>query len=394
MFLESRLSPPARRLVPASLLVALMTLGLPASALAVADPSLHYPEIVLGSETSAPYSAEATFPGGNPTATITSGETMTRVSGASVFLPADRGFGVVYGSSKDFPYLSVNGTSTTTTITFSSELPAGEIGIALGDIDAEKLVVTMQRGNASALTSAEMGAQTPFNHTTISGPTPTVTPDTPGANQVTIEDAGCVEPVPQNTQCDTDGATAWFQPTVGVQVVTISSTSKVGFPRFQLWMAFTASQEVTWTPTTTLDINALPTIPDQLATSSGDGSIDYRVDSTTTTSDCTVDPQTAEISATITGTCVVIARAGATQDYVQGSTSVTFTLTDPTLTPPPDNTRPSRQTAEDPVPVSIPVSPAGKQLAATGPTSQPLWALGMVAAGVALVLASRRPVRR
>jgi hypothetical protein len=294
----------------------------------------------------------------------------------------------VYGSSKDFPYLSVDGDATATTITFSSELPAGEIGIALGDIDAEKLVVTMAQDDSTALSAAQIGSQTAFNYSTLAGPTPTITP---GTNQVEIADAGCVEPVPANTQCDTNGATAWFQPTVGVKTITITSTSKLGFPRYQVWFAFTASQAITWSPTTTLLLADLPDVPDQLATSSGAGAISYQVENSST-SDCTVNSQTAEITATTTGTCLVTATAAQTPDDLAGSTTVAFSIVTP---PPPAPAPPSNsppQTTIPPPELTVTDNPA-PHLAATGEEILPSWwgLIGVGVGGALIALARRTP---
>jgi hypothetical protein len=357
------------------------------SADASPTPANHYPAITLGTP---PTTATATFPGSsNLTATVTTGEDMNLVSGASVFLPATRGMGVVYGSSKDFPYLSIkvdNTATTTATIELSREPAATRFAFALGDIDAETLVVSMKNAAGTDLTAAEMGAQTSFNHASASGPVPTVTSN---ATEITVEDPNCPAVPAQNETCDTDGATAWFQPTVAVKTITITSTTKTGFPRYQLWMAYTDSQVVSWTPTnTTFDVADSPVTPDQLASvefpATGGGAISYAVDPSST-SDCSVDATTAEITATTTGSCLVTATAQATTDFDAGTRTVTFTITTPPPPAPPASTNSPRETVSpDPVVVA-----SGPELAATGAPAWPVWAAGLLSSGVGLVLWAR-----
>jgi len=354
---------------------------------AAPDPANHYPAITLGTP---PITATANFPGAsNLTATVSTGEDMNLVSGASVFLPATRGMGVVYGSSKNFPYLSIkvdNTANTTATIELSREPAATRFAFALGDIDAETLVVSMKNAAGTDLTAAEMGAQTSFNHASASGPVPTVTSN---ATEITVEDPNCPAVPAQNETCDTDGATAWFQPTVAVKTITITSTTKTGFPRYQLWMAYTDSQVVSWTPTnTTFDVADSPVTPDQLASvefpATGGGAISYAVDPSST-SDCSVDATTAEITATTTGSCLVTATAQATTDFDAGTRTVTFTITTPPPPAPPASTNSPRETVSpDPVVVA-----SGPELAATGAPAWPVWAAGLLSSGVGLVLWAR-----
>ena len=323
-----------------------MVVTSPSYATTAPNPAAHYPEITLTNQV-----ATVVFPGGDLTATVTSSANLTRVSGASVFLPADRGMGTKYGSSKNFPYLSVavatSGT-TTTTITFNRATKAEELGIALGDIDAEKLVVTMT-GGGNALTAAQMAPQTSFNHATVTGtpPTPTVTS---GTNAVTIEDTDCPDTPAQNETCDTNGATAWLVPTVAVETITITSTSKTGFPAYQLWMAYSGAQKVTWTPNqTSFLLQDSPFEPSELANvvfpATGGGDITYSVNPSSS-SDCTVHPTTAVITATTTGTCLVTATAAAAGGQAPGSITLTFTITTPP--PPPEPTKPPTPTEWNP----------------------------------------------
>ena len=360
------------------------------SATAGPDPAAHYPAIALNDPAT---TATVTFPGAsNLTATVATGEDMNLVGGASTFLPASRGMGVVYGSSQNFPYLSIkvdNTTNTTATITLSREPAPTRFAFALGDIDAEELVISMTNNANVALTAAEMRAQTPFNHASASGPVPTVTSN---ATEITVEDPNCPASPPPDTTCDTDGATAWFQPTVAVKTITITSTTKTGFPRHQLWMAYTDSQTVSWAPSATeFDVADSPFTPDQPASvvfpTTGGGAITYAVEPSS--SDCAVNATTAEITATTTGTCLVVATAAVTTDFDPGSKTLTFTVTTP---PPP----PAPSTSSDkprPAPAPEPVVSTGPELAATGTPTPPFWAVGLMAMGAALALWSAQRSR-
>ena len=341
--------------VAAVALLTALTLVVTSSSQAVAapTPALHYPAF----DTAGPATTiNATFPlptSAPLTASIISTKNLRTAD--SVTLPGDRGFGAIYGPSDGFSYLRVNSVDTTTTITFSPEVPAGEMGIALGDIDAEELVISMI-SQSGVVTSAQMGVQAPFNYTSSDTSLPTIIRD--DTTTITVLEPGC----PDEGKCDTAGATVWFTPTVPVSVITIESTRRptVISAEYQLWLASGAAQVVSWAPTVTeFDVSDLPATPDPAtvtlpAPPLDTGTISYSV-APSSTSDCTVNSTTAEISATTAGTCVIQAVAAATDDFLAGSTKATFTITAPP--PPAPEPEPEPEPTPAPAPKPEPTKP-------------------------------------
>jgi hypothetical protein len=282
------------------------------------DPDLHYPIFsdIVDNETT------ATFPGtGAPTAEVDSNRTLLTASSAT--LGADTPFGQVFGSSAGKEYLRVDvkaAETNTTTITFSRELQANQLGIALGDIDAERVVVGMTNDAEVALTPAEMGARDGFNY--AGNPDiPSTTADHDNDTH-TVADTRCVD---AQQECDTQGATAWFQPTAPVKTITLTGTKISGFPEYQLWLAYEDYQRVTWTPTTSLDLEDDLPATFAAATTSGDGAMSYAVADAGSTG-CTVDSDTLTLTANAAGTCLVTATAAATDDFLAGSTTIAFII--------------------------------------------------------------------
>ena len=329
-----------------------MVVSSPSQAVAAPTPANHYPSFstitdpdVLNTIVAPADGRIATFPVGSPTLTATVISTKDLSTATSAVLPGDRGFGSIYGSSSGFSYITVNSVDTTTTITFSAEVPAGEIGLALGDIDAEELSVSMGNTNGEVF-AAQMGVQAPFNYTTSDTSLPTIIFDS--STTITLLEPGC----PDAGKCNTSGATAWFKPTVPVSVITIESTRRpsVISASYQIWLANGPAQIVSWAPTdTTLAVADLPITPTPAATTNGGGAISYSVNSSST-SNCSVDSVTAEISATTAGTCVIQAFAEPNGGFLAGSTKVTFTLTVPPPPPPPspEPTKPPTPTEWNP----------------------------------------------
>lgn len=287
-----------------------------------ATPDLHYPSYaaITVDDGTGENSTTASFPGGvTPDAAVSSNRPLTLASSAT--LGASTPFGAVFGSSAGKSYLRVDvkaSTATITTITFADELQANELGIALGDIDAEQVVITMSDKGGAALSATQMGAQDPFNYAGADD-LPSITV---GDDALTVADTRCVD---EGQTCDTNGATAWLQPTVPLKTITLTATKVSGLPEYQLWLAHTDYQVVTWDPTTALSLANLPAPPDQLATTSGDGAVSYAVADPGQTG-CSVNPSTAEISATSAGTCAITATAARTDDYLQGSRTVRFII--------------------------------------------------------------------
>ena len=303
----------------AAIVSAVASLALLTTPAYAADPDLHYPTYSAVVETSGEYATTATFPGTNPSADVTSNRPLNTASTAT--LGADTRFGAVFGSSAGKAYLRVDVKATAptvTTITFATELQADQLGMALGDIDAESVVVTMVDDSGTDLSASQMGSQDPFNY----AGDPDLPTITEGTNEVTVADSRCVD---AGQQCDTNGATAWFQPETKVKTITLTGTKISGLPEYQLWLAIEDYQRVTWNPTATLDLqNDLPATF-TAATTSGDGALSYQVTDAGSTG-CTVDSATRELSATSAGTCLVTARAATTDDYLAGATTVAFII--------------------------------------------------------------------
>lgn len=218
---------------------------------AAAAPGDGYADWTLGG-TGGAYTASASglatgFP--TPSLTSTSRATAQVFGGASSWLPSSSSFGTRFGSSQDREYLSLRpaadnvGSPSATTITFDSPTPVGGWGLALGDVDAETLVVTGTDADGNALTGPGLGLVSTFSAcdaspraSACSGLTaPYAVPTaTTGATSVTLADPLCPT---VGERCDTTGAAGWFSPTVPVRSLTVTSTWKQGFPTYQLWLA-------------------------------------------------------------------------------------------------------------------------------------------------------------
>lgn len=86
-----------------------------------------------------------------------------------------------------------------------------------------------------------------------------------------------------------------------------------------------ATQAVTWAPSTAVTTVESPLTPSALASALGGAPITYsKVSNTTTT--CSVDTTTGQITYTGTGNCVARATAQATADYEAGFVNVTFSI--------------------------------------------------------------------
>lgn len=156
-------------------------------------------------------------------------------AGGSTWLSADTPFGEEYGSSRDKPYLfttlPLGGTSTSVTLTFDTAPTAGTWGFALGDIDAEDITITATGADGRAL-DVSTWFQSAFNSCAVS-PKPSACPAGTHTDQPTW-----ASPVLRGSANDTNGATAWFQPTAAVTTLTFSQARNVaGAPVYQLWIA-------------------------------------------------------------------------------------------------------------------------------------------------------------
>jgi hypothetical protein len=316
-------------------------------------------------------------------------------------LPNTVGFGAIFGNSRGFSYLSVPTTAGTTggvknttsiTITFAEALKPKSFGIAIGDIDGERVAVSMKDGSGATIDPDVMGIQPAFNWSTGAqsanlGETNILQAEEKGTTWE-VFDPRCTPSLCRNT----NGATTWFWPDATVKEITIDSTIDAGGNAvYQLWLAYTATQVVTWDPETDhlLTDNSLTVSPTDATNTlppAGGGTITYSVDPSST-SDCALTnpnnpANSPEFTASKPGSCIITATAAATSDFLEGTATVTFQITTPPAPSLPDKPRPtpaSEQTLEETVPL----------LAATGSPSWPLWAAMAGTIGAGLVVFAR-----
>ena len=158
-----------------------------------------------------------------PGATVTStGQNLSVARSAT--LSASTPFGAAYGSSSGKTYLSVGlsaGVSRAhVTITFDEPPVAGTYGLAMGDVDAENVILSATDAKGHAVNVSEWNG-TDFNY--AGG---TDLPKWDGATG-TITGNGV----------DTQGASMWIVPNSDVKTITLTQTRTSGFPAYQLWIA-------------------------------------------------------------------------------------------------------------------------------------------------------------
>lgn len=179
--------------------------------------------------------------GGFPAATVTSDSRggVGVISGASTWLGAATPPGEAFGPSRGKQYLNLRpqadrpSSPSTTTYTFEHPTPAGGWALVLGDIDADRAVVTAHGPDGRPLTGAELGWQGGFNYCAVEGsPSCTGAPeDVPTWDPARRELAGNPAAV------DTSGAAGWFRPTAPVSSLTVEFHQRSGFPVYQTWFA-------------------------------------------------------------------------------------------------------------------------------------------------------------
>lgn len=179
--------------------------------------------------------------GGFPAATVVSDSRggVGVVSGASSWLGPATPPGKVFGSSRDQQYLNLRPqadrptTPSTTTYTFERPTPAGGWALVLGDIDADRAVVTARGADGRLLAGAELGWQGGFNYCPGPG-----SPACPGAPEdVPTWDPATGELLGNAAAADTSGAAGWFRPTAPIASLTIEFYQRSGFPVYQTWLA-------------------------------------------------------------------------------------------------------------------------------------------------------------
>jgi hypothetical protein len=179
--------------------------------------------------------------GGFPAAMVTSDSRggVGVISGASSWLSAATPPGGLFGSSRAQQYLNLRAQAdrptspSTTTYSFERPTPPGGWAFVLGDIDADRAVVTARGTDGRLLTGAELGWQGGFNYCTADGaPSCAGVPeDVPTWNPATGELIGNV------AAADTSGAAGWFRPATPITSLTVEFYQRSGFPVYQTWFA-------------------------------------------------------------------------------------------------------------------------------------------------------------
>ncbi len=231
-----------RAIVAAAGLLVLALVVVPWVSAAAATTS-HWAQWTPLAGSSGAYTTTMQLPvGGFPVANVTTDSRSGQVgiqTGVSAWLGTATPPGAAYGSSQGMPYLNLrpradNATSpSSTTYTFDRPTPSSGWAFVLGDIDADRAVVTARGVDGQLLTGAELGWQGGFNYCAVS-PRPAcagVVTDVATWNPATGEVAG------NAAGTDTSGASGWFQPTVPITSLTISFFQRSGFPVYQTWFA-------------------------------------------------------------------------------------------------------------------------------------------------------------
>ena len=187
------------------------------------------------------------------TATMTSDSRAGQVgviSGASTWLSEGTPIGAKYGSSRDQAYLNLrpkadNATSpSTTTYSFATPTPTSGWAFALGDIDADAVRIHAVAPDGHVLTAAEIGLRDLFNYCApglVGKPACTgAVDDIPTWDPTTLTLTGHAVAI------DTNGASAWFEPSTPISSLSFIFTRRSGLPVYQTWFV-SAANDITGT---------------------------------------------------------------------------------------------------------------------------------------------------
>ncbi|WP_269938930.1 SdrD B-like domain-containing protein [Arthrobacter sp. HY1533] len=200
------------------------------------------------------FSGTVELGGGFPQTTFTAASrTATLQTGASVFLPAGSPPGSKFGSSQGRGYINQRPVRDTltgpgiTTYTFATPTPSSAWGFVLGDIDADKAVVTAQDANGAPVPVADLGFQGVFNYCMPTDPPTTRSCSGDKVDNVWQFDLPTWDPATATllgsgfgTNKDTIGASGWFMPRVPLSSLTITYTRLTGLPVYQTWFGTVA----------------------------------------------------------------------------------------------------------------------------------------------------------
>lgn len=194
------------------------------------------------------YTGTMQLPGGFPAATFTSTSLggAAVVSGASTYLNPSTPPGARYGLSRNQQYVNLRPAAnnprspSTTTYTFGTPTPSSGWMFTLGDVDADRVVVTATDPAGDPVPTASLGFQSVFNYCggTPSPCTRTTPPDLPTWLPSSSELTG------NTAATDTNGAAGWFEPTTALSTLTLTYYQRSGFPVYQTWFA-TRTHDIT-----------------------------------------------------------------------------------------------------------------------------------------------------
>ena len=203
------------------------------------------------------FSGAMTLPGDFPQATFTSTSRQATIpSGSSTWQGTGTPVGAAYDSSRGRPYLNLRPAqdspttvaASVTTYTFDRATPASDWSFVLGDVDADRVTVSATGADGAAVPTGALGFESTYNlcRTATGGPSPSC--DAAGLRDVPTWNATTGVLTGNATAADTEGATAWFSPTVPLSTLTFTYQQRSGFPVYQTWFVtktFTASGAVT-----------------------------------------------------------------------------------------------------------------------------------------------------
>ncbi|MFM8927223.1 MAG: hypothetical protein ACKOFA_03360 [Rhodoluna sp.] len=205
------------------------------------------------------YSGGITFVGTTiPAATYSSvfsaagdGNRIEVVDSAEEWISEGTPFGAVFGASgasttnnflklgvarTDAPYIT-----STTTITFTSPVPADSLGIAIGDVDIDQVTISAKTAADVALTGDELvGSADPvgFNLCDTDVNKPTICDDVTDPTDVPVVTKNANDVVLRNSDVGEDvGVSAWLKPSAELSTLTIVHSGAGATSTVRVWLA-------------------------------------------------------------------------------------------------------------------------------------------------------------
>lgn len=166
---------------------------------------------------------------------------LTTSDDSGEWMTAASPFGQIFGASgpsstTQFLKVRIDDSVATTTISFARPVPANVLGFAIGDIDVDQMVIAGTTGDGSPVSGDQLAGST-FNLCNVPEPK---AESCDGVDEPyfapTWEPATMTLAYPPDE--DTDGAIAWFRPTVTISSLTFTySTTGFSNPSVRLWFA-------------------------------------------------------------------------------------------------------------------------------------------------------------